>query len=90
MVESLVEVVESWLNRVLSLTKPVKPPAAAGVPIRGIFSKAEIGNSEPLLQVFSLVAGDGAETQGSDTGNAESHWERLSGTGKDGASGFTL
>ena len=63
MFESLVEVVQSWLNRVLSLTKPVKPPAAAGVPIRGILSKAGIGNIEPLSQVFSLVAGDGVKIQ---------------------------
>ena len=57
MVESLVEVVEPQLNRVLSLTKPVKPPAAAVVPIRGIFSKAETDTREPLSQVFSLVDG---------------------------------
>ena len=63
MVESLVEVVESWLNRVLSLTKPVKPPAAAVVPIRGILSKAETDTREPLSQVFSLVAGGRVKIQ---------------------------
>ena len=57
MVESLVEVVEPQLNRVLSLTKPVKPPAADAVPTRGILSKAETDTREPLSQVFSLVAG---------------------------------
>ena len=57
MVESLVEAVESWLNRVLSLTKPVKPPAAAVVPIIGILSKAETDTREPISQVFSLVDG---------------------------------
>tara|TARA_B100000700_G_scaffold300986_1_gene369773 strand:+ start:259 stop:435 length:177 start_codon:yes stop_codon:yes gene_type:complete len=56
-VESLVEVVEPQLNRVLSLTKPVKPPAAAGVPIGGLFRGVGIGNRESLSQVFSLVAG---------------------------------
>tara|TARA_B100000575_G_C23111774_1_gene642294 strand:- start:1266 stop:1442 length:177 start_codon:yes stop_codon:yes gene_type:complete len=56
-VESLVEVVEPQLNRVLSLTKPVKPPAAAGVPIGGFFRGVGIGNRESLSQVFSLVAG---------------------------------
>ena len=63
MFESLVEVVQSWLNRVLSLTKPVKPPAAAVVPIGGFFKEAGIGNREPLSQVFSLVAGDGGDSK---------------------------
>ncbi len=34
MVESLVEALESCLNPVLSLTKPVKTPAAAVFPIK--------------------------------------------------------
>ena len=61
--------------------------AADAVPIGCFFREAGIGNSEPLLQVFFVVAGDGAEIQGSDAGTVESHWERLVGTGKDGASG---
>ena len=63
MVESLVEVVEPQLNRVLSLTKLVKPPAAAVVPIRGILSQAETDTREPLSQVFSLVAGGRVKIQ---------------------------
>ena len=64
MVESLVEVVEPQLNHVLSLTKPVKPPAAAAVvPIKGIFSKAETDTREPLSRVFSLVAGGRVKIQ---------------------------
>jgi hypothetical protein len=37
--------------------------AAAVVPIRGFFRGAGIGNSEPLLQVFSLVAGGRVKIQ---------------------------
>ena len=62
-------------------------PAADAVPIGCFFREAGIGNSEPLLQVFSLVDGNGAEIQGSDAGTVESHWERLVGTGKDVAGG---
>jgi hypothetical protein len=61
--------------------------AADAVPIGCFFKEAGIGNSKPLLQVFSLVAGDGSEIQGSDAGTVESHWERLVGTGKDVAGG---
>jgi hypothetical protein len=62
-------------------------PAADAVPIGCFFKEAGIGNREALLQVFCVVAGNGAEIQGSDAGTVESHWERLVGTGKDVASG---
>lgn len=61
--------------------------AADAVPIGGFFRETKTDTSEPLLQVFSLVAGGGVEIQGSDAGTVESHWVRLIGTGKDVAGG---
>jgi hypothetical protein len=55
--------VKPRLNRDLSLIKPIKPLAAAVVPIRGILSKAETDTREPLSKVFSLVAGGRVKIQ---------------------------
>ena len=78
--------VKPRLNRDLSLIKPIKPLAAAVVPIGGFFKEAGIDTRGPLSQVFSLVAG-GRGIQGSSAGTVESHWERLSETGKGVAGG---
>ena len=63
MVESIVEVFEPQLNRVISLTEPVKPLSAAVVPIRVFFRGAGIGTREPLSQVFFLVVGGRVKIQ---------------------------